>query len=89
LPFSLIEPVIGQDDDNFECLSSESKVLLLAKRVALNLHLPAYKFSQLFNKQQQQILQLNKQLISNGMMYCHSERMSLLAMLNPASATIY
>jgi HD-like signal output (HDOD) protein len=89
LPFSLIEPVIGQDDDNFECLSSESKVLLLAKRVALNLHFPAYKFSQLFNKQQQQILQLNKQLLANGLAYCHSERLALLAMLSPASVTIY
>jgi hypothetical protein len=32
---------------------------------------------------------LNKQLLANGLAYCHSERLALLAMLSPASVTIY
>ena len=90
LPYCLIEPISSQDDDNFEFLSDESKLLYTAKRVMLhNTLYPNSDIHKLLSEEQLNELNLTTDIIKQACEYVDLERFSILALLKPSSVMIY
>ncbi|PCI62165.1 MAG: HDOD domain-containing protein [Gammaproteobacteria bacterium] len=90
LPYCLIEPISSQDEDDFEFLSEESKLLYVAKRVMLNNNLyPDSDIHKLLPEEQLAELNLTNEIIQHAREYVDLERFSILALLKPSSVMIY
>jgi len=90
LPYSLVEPISSQDEDDFEFLNEESKLLYVAKRVMLNNSLYAGgDIHNLLTEEQLSSLNLNAEILSQACEYVDLERLSILALLKPSSVMIY
>jgi HD-like signal output (HDOD) protein len=90
LPYGLIEPILQQNEENFQFISNESKVLYVAKR--LNIY-QQYKdkiaLTDIISADKLEALALNEEVLSAASDYCDLERLSILALLNPGAAMIY
>ncbi len=90
LPYSLIEPIRFQDEDNFEFATIETKLLYVAKRMMLLHHqCSAYPQDVLLNSEKMTDLGIDQQLIDSANSFCDMERLAILAVLNPSAAMIY
>lgn len=90
LPFSLVEPIRYQDDEDFSLSTLETKLLYLSKRIAFknssNLEMPLSYFA---SKEKFASCHVSEELVEASMSYCDLERLGILAILNPSSAMIY
>ena len=90
LPYSLIEPIRYQDEDNFEHCTSETKILYMAKRIMLlnNQYkgIPQYR---LISREKMSETDIDQDLITSVNDFCKIERLSILAILNPSASMIY
>jgi len=90
LPFSLIEPIRNQDEDNFEHLSVETQLLYIAKRIMLLTHqCKQHAQSSLLEEEKLANLKIDQKLIGAARNFCDMERLAILAVLNPSAAMIY
>ena len=90
LPFTIIEPIRNQDNDDFEFSSDESKLLYLAKRIMLmNYDCKSHPVELLLNENALQQLPIDQNMLQGASNFCDLERLSILAILNPSSAMIY
>jgi HD-like signal output (HDOD) protein len=90
LPYSLIEPIRNQDDDDIADLSPESSLLYVAKRIMLNnCQFPKEPLESLISTEQLAILSLEKEVVSSAVNYCNMERLGVLSVLKPSAAMIY
>lgn len=90
LPFVITEPISHQDDDAFERLSNESKLLYLAKRIMLvNYDCKELPIETVLTEEALQQLPLDQTLLQEVAYFCELERMSILSIINPSAATIY
>ena len=90
LPYSLIEPIRNQDDDDIADLSPESSLLYVAKRIMLNnCQFPKEPLENLISTEQLAILSLEKEVVSSAVNYCNMERLGVLSVLKPSAAMIY
>ena len=90
LPYSLIEPIRNQDEDNFEYLTIETQLLYVAKRIMLLSHqCKQHAQSALLTDEKIANLNIDQQLISAARNFCDMERLAILAVLNPSAAMIY
>lgn len=89
LPFSLIEPVSEQDNNDFSTLSLESKLLYIAKRVMLrNLFFDDYSLEGFIKQDLFDDMNINDDLLEEAAVYCATERFEILNVLRPSSLTI-
>ena len=90
LPYSLIEPIRFQDEDNFEFCTMETKLLFLAKRMMLlNYQCQSYDRNTLLNEETLSELKVKASMFESADSFCDMERLGILAVLNPSSAMIY
>ncbi len=90
LPYCLIEPISSQDNNDFEMLSNESKLLYIAKRVMThNDILPNTPLLEIVTEAQLASLNLSEDIIKEADSYIDLERFSILAMLKPSAVMIY
>lgn len=89
LPFSLIEPVRYQNEENFEHCTDETKLLYVAKRIMLSNHHSHFNVEDLADEAKLQELQIDTQMIKAVNEFCDLERLAILAILSPGAVTIY
>ncbi|MGJ8691555.1 MAG: HDOD domain-containing protein [Thalassotalea sp.] len=90
LPFSLIEPIRYQDEDNLIIASTETKLLYIAKRVMIaNRQFSQEAIENFIDIELLQELGITPDVIEQGNAYCDLERLSLLSILKPSSMMIY
>lgn len=90
LPYSLIEPVRYQDEDNFEHSTEETKLLFMAKRIMLlNNHCESHSQENVLSSEKMTELEIEQEMISSANNFCDMERLGILAVLNPSAAMIY
>jgi len=90
LPFSLIEPIYYQDEHNFEFLTTESKILYIAKRISLFHHdIRDQNIGHFLSPEQQAELSIDSAMLNDIKGYCDLERLTILALLNPGAAMVY
>ena len=87
LPYSLIKPIRGQDDNELDQSSSETQLLYLAKRVMIrNSFYPDQSYSTVFGADD---IELDDDILDAAVEYCDLERLGILAVLKPSSMVIY
>jgi HD-like signal output (HDOD) protein len=90
LPFTIIEPIRNQDNDDFEYSSDESKLLYLAKRIMLcNYSCSEHPVELLLTEQALQQLPIDQSMLQGACNFCDLERLSILSILNPSASMIY
>lgn len=90
LPYSLIEPVRFQDEDNFEYSTLETKLLFMAKRMMLlNHQCKSHAQNKVLSPEKMSELDIEQNEISSANNFCDMERLGILAVLNPSAAMIY
>jgi len=90
LPFTLIEPIRHQDEDEFSELSKETQLLYLAKRVMWhNAKFPREPLSKLLPDEVIEQIGATHHIINSAVNYCNMERLSVLSVLKPSSMMIY
>jgi len=90
LPYSLIEPIRNQDEDNFEYSSIETQLLYVSKRIMLLTHqCKQHAQASLLTEEKIAGLKIDQQLITAARNFCDMERLAILAVLNPSAAMIY
>jgi len=90
LPFTLIDPIRNQDQDDFSQVSKESALLCFAKRVMIsNSVYPKLGLEPLVSAEQKTQLSVENDTINSAVSYCNMERLGVLAMLSPSTVTIY
>ena len=90
LPFTIIEPIRNQDNDNFEFSSDESKLLYLTKRIMLcNYECSKHPVELLLTEEALQQLPIDQAMLQEASQYCELERLGILAILNPNAAMVY
>ena len=90
LPFSLIEPIRYQDDEEFEHSIDETKLLYIAKRVmTLNHECKSHDLSAVIADEKLDSLAVQKELLRDASDFCDMERLSILAVLNPSASMLY
>lgn len=90
LPYSLMEPIRFQDDDDFEHSTTETKLLFMAKRMMLlNYQCKSHSPEALLNEELMKEFELDETLISASNNFCDMERLGILAVLNPSAAMVY
>lgn len=90
LPYSLMEPIRFQDEDDFEHSTTETKLLYMAKRMML-LHYQCkdHALEDLLNEGLMSELAVDNQMIKDAGDFCDMERLGILAVLNPSAAMVY
>jgi HD-like signal output (HDOD) protein len=91
LPYCLIEPIYEQDQDNFEFMSKDCKILYAAKRMAIHLQ-DEYSdkpLIEILSLDKQQELRIDAEFMTAIRDYCDIERFAILALLNPGASMIY
>jgi HD-like signal output (HDOD) protein len=90
LPFSIIEPIRNQDNDDFAYSSDETKLLYLSKRILLSQYNDSsHPVELLLTEDDLQQLPIDKAMLQGANYFCDLERLSILSILNPGAATIY
>ncbi|MGB2742139.1 MAG: HDOD domain-containing protein [Cognaticolwellia sp.] len=90
LPFSIIEPIRNQDNNDFAYSSDETKLLYLSKRIMLSQYNDSsYLEDLLLTEDDLQQLPIDKAMLQGANYFCDLERLSILSILNPGAATIY
>lgn len=90
LPFTIIEPIRNQDNDDFQYSSDESKLLYLAKRIMLcNTNNKAYPTELLLTEDALKQLPIDQNMLTEVSSFCDLERLGILSILNPSAAVIY
>lgn len=90
LPYSLVAPIRNQDESDFSSINTETQLLYIAKRIILQQTLVKSKNQQqLIDELQLTLLGLDDELLRSAIDYCDLERLSILSVLSPTSATIY
>ena len=90
LPFTIIEPIRNQDNDDFQYSSDESKLLYLAKRIMLcNTNNKAYPAELLLTEDALKQLPIDQNMLTEVSNFCDLERLDILSILNPSAAMIY
>jgi HD-like signal output (HDOD) protein len=90
LPYSLIEPIRDQDDEDFEHSTNETKLLYIAKRVmTLNHECKSHDPSVVITDDKLDSLAVQKELLLDASDFCDMERLSILAVLNPSACMLY
>jgi len=90
LPYSLIEPIRYQDEDNFEYSTEETKLLYMAKRIMLlNHQCKSHQQELMLSSEKMSELAIKSDIISSANNFCDMERLGILAVLNPSAAMIY
>lgn len=90
LPFSIIEPIRNQDENDFTHSSDESKLLYLAKRIMLSQYdCSSHDVELLLTEDAMQQLPIDQDMLKGANNFCDLERLSILSILNPGAAMIY
>lgn len=90
LPYTLMEPIRFQDEDDFLLTSPESQLLYLAKRVMMkNSIYDDEPYSALLEAEKFEPFVINDDLLQSAMSYCDLERLAILAILSPSAAMVY
>jgi len=90
LPYSLIEPVRCQDDEEFDHSTDETKLLYIAKRVmTLNHQCNGHTQSSVITEEKLDSLAVQQELLRDAHDFCVMERLSILAVLNPSASMLY
>ncbi|MFB0982111.1 MAG: HDOD domain-containing protein [Alteromonadaceae bacterium] len=90
LPYSLIEPIRFQDEEEFEHSTDETKLLYIAKRVmTLNHECKSHDPSAVITDEKLDSLAVQKELLRDASDFCDMERLSILAVLNPSASMLY
>jgi len=90
LPYSLIEPVRYQDEDEFEHTTDETKLLYIAKRVmTLNHQCKMHAQADVLSDEKLESLSVQQELLRDANDFCDMERLSILAVLNPSASMLY
>jgi HD-like signal output (HDOD) protein len=90
LPYSLIEPIRYQDNEEFEYSTEETKLLHIAKRVmTLNHECQSHDPSAVIADAKLDSLAVQKELLRDASDFCDMERLSILAVLNPSASMLY
>jgi HD-like signal output (HDOD) protein len=90
LPYSLIEPVRYQDEEDFEHSTDETQLLYISKRImALNHQCSCHVQSKVLSDEKMGALEVKQDLLKAANDFCDMERLSILAVLNPSAAMVY
>ena len=90
LPYNLVAPIRNQDIDNFNSVNVETQLLYIAKRMMTQQDfLTSAALQQLISELDSTSLPINEQILSTALDYCDLERLSIISLLNPSSATLY
>ncbi len=89
LPFSLVGPIREQDNSEFDFATLETKLLYIAKRLALKNNTQTLGFNDVFSAKELAKENINEDLLAEAIAYCDMERLSILAILNPGAVMIY
>lgn len=90
LPYSLIEPIRFQDEEDFEFSTDETKLLYMAKRIMLlNHQCNTHQQELVIGDGKMAELELEQDIITSANNFCDLERLGILAVLNPSAAMIY
>lgn len=90
LPFSLIEPIRYQDEEDYSITTVETQLLYLAKRLVANTYFfPKEHFSTLLSESFLEEIGAEQDLIKSSIKYCDMERLGILSVLKPSAAMIY
>lgn len=90
LPLSLVVPIRNQDEADFSQVSTEAKLLYIAKRIMMQQKVfKTESFESLINDEQLTLLGINSDVLREAIDYCDSERSSVLSVLNPSETKIY
>lgn len=90
LPYSLIEPIRNQDDDDLADVSRESSLLYLAKRIMVhNNQFSRLSLDKFISPAQLDLFSLKHDTIRSATSYCDMERLGVLSILKPSAAMIY
>jgi len=90
LPYTLMEPIRFQDEEDFTLSSQESQLLYLAKRVMMKNSLyEEQPYSALIAVDKFEKFIIDEELLNSAMNYCDLERLGILAILNPNAAMVY
>lgn len=90
LPYSLIEPIRNQDDDDLADVSKESSLLYISKRIMLNnCQFPKEPLESLLSTEQLAMFSLEKETVNSAVNYCNMERLGVLSVLKPSAVMIY
>lgn len=90
LPYSLIEPIRFQDEENFEYTTTETQLLYTAKRIMLMNHqCQQHDQAHVLTNEKMQQMQLKGDVVKAANSFCDMERLAILAILSPSAAMIY
>jgi len=90
LPYSLIEPVRYQDEENFEHSTVETKLLFMAKRMMMqNRQCKTHPQEAVLCSEKMDEMELSQETCTDASNFCDMERLGILAVLNPSAAMIY
>lgn len=90
LPFSISQPIRHQDNDDFESVSPEAKLLYISKRIMLKCSVfNQSPYSALLSEELLDDLGVDNDLINEAVSYCDMERLAILSVLKPSAAMIF
>ncbi len=90
LPYSLVEPIRYQDNDDFELSTLETKLLYIAKRSAFqHSHGGNKSLLHFITQDKLDSCHVSDDIVSAARTYCDMERLGILAILSPSASMIY
>ena len=90
IPFSIVEPIRYQDQDDFEFSTEETKLLYVAKRITLlNHQCENHAQEQLLTADVLSVTRVTQELVAEANSFCDMERLGILAVLKPSAVMIY
>ena len=90
LPFTIIEPIRHQDNNDFTYSSDEIKLLYLSKRIMLSQYdCSSHEIELLLTEEALTQLPIDQAILKGASNFCDLERLSILSILNPGAAVIY
>ena len=90
LPYNLVAPIRNQDEEDFSLVNNETQLLYIAKRIMTQQTFVKTKNQQqLVNELKLTSLGISDDMLRTAIDYCDLERLSILSVLSPSSATIY
>ncbi|MEW6990247.1 HDOD domain-containing protein [Colwelliaceae bacterium 6441] len=90
LPYSLMEPIRFQDEEDFQHSTKETKLLYASKRMMLLSHqCKSHVQGDVLSSNKMDELAITQDIISSANNFCDMERLGILAVLNPSAAMIF
>ncbi|WP_448548983.1 HDOD domain-containing protein [Thalassotalea fusca] len=90
LPYSLVEPIRFQNEEDFEHATVETQLLYVAKRAMMLDHSHKHlQHSELIAQEAMTALNVDKQILKAAGEFCDMERLGILAVLKPSAVVIY